>query len=99
MTLRIVDQTTEHGVSLALHGWLSAREVPTLEASAAAAACPVLIDLSQLAGADADGLRALCRVRARGGCLVGASPYIELLLETTEQYGNEGGGHESGSSR
>jgi len=56
-------------------------EVPDLETTAAKAGLPLRIDIGQLAGADAAGLRALQGLRGRGAILSGASPYIGLLLE------------------
>jgi anti-anti-sigma regulatory factor len=41
----------------------------------------VRIDLAQLAGVDAAGLRALRRLRGGGARLTGASPFVQLLLE------------------
>ncbi len=81
MTLRIVETETEHGHVVALHGWLTASEVPELERAAPAGESAVRIDLEQLAGADPAGLEALRRQQARGARLVGATRYIELLLE------------------
>jgi len=56
-------------------------EVPDLETTVAKVGLPLRIDVGQMAGADAAGLRALQRLRGRGACLIGASPYIGLLLE------------------
>jgi hypothetical protein len=39
------------------------------------------IDLGQLTGADAGGLRALRRLRSTGARFTGTSPYVALLLE------------------
>jgi hypothetical protein len=81
MTLRIVEKNTELGTEISLHGWLTACEVPELERATPGAAGAVLIDLGQLAGADPAGLEALRRQQERGAQLVGATRYIELLLE------------------
>lgn len=91
MTLRIFEQTDESEAVIALHGWLSTAEAAEVERLAAG--CrerPVRLDLSQLAGVDTEGLRALARLRAGGARLTGATPYIELLLERTAEPGEEG---------
>jgi hypothetical protein len=56
-----------------------------MEKVAAAQVLPVTVDLSQLAGVDTDGLRALRRLRGRGARLAHASPDIELMLERTRE--------------
>ena len=81
MTLRIDVLTGPGPPTVRLIGRLSVAEVPDLETTAAKAGVPLCIDLGQLAGADAAGLRALQRLRGRGASLTGASPYIGLLLE------------------
>jgi hypothetical protein len=80
MTLRILENDTELGHVISLHGWLTASEVGELERTVPASGVPV-IDLEHLAGADPEGLRALRRQQERGAHLVGATRYIELLLE------------------
>lgn len=80
MTLRIVAQTTEDEAVIVLHGWLTAAEVSEVVRVAGKGAC-LRIDLAQLAGADAAGLRALTQLREGGARLTGASRYIELLME------------------
>ena len=67
---------------MVLQGRLCVAEVAVLEKTAAEAGLPLSLDLRQLLGADADGLRALRRQRRRGVCFTGVSPYMELL-ETT----------------
>lgn len=81
MTLRIDLLAGTSPATIALHGWLSAAEVAEFERTAAEAGLPLRIDLAQLAGADAEGRRSLCRQERRGACLIGASPYIGMLLE------------------
>jgi hypothetical protein len=81
MTLRIFQEAKEHEVVIALHGWLSAAEVPEVERLAVGAERPLRIDLAQLAGVDAEGLRLLRRLRDGGARVTGASPFIELRLE------------------
>ena len=83
MTLRIVEATESHEPVIALHGWLSAAEVSEFERAAASGGRPPRIELGQLAGLDAAGARALRAQRERGALLIGASPYIALLIERT----------------
>lgn len=83
MTLRIFEECREHEDVVALHGWLSAAEVAELERVVSVHGRPLRIDLGQLAGVDADGLRALARLRERGALLCGVSPFVELMLERT----------------
>jgi ABC-type transporter Mla MlaB component len=85
MTLRIIVAVKAREAVVALHGWLSGAEVTEMEKVAAAQVLPVTVDLSQLAGVDTEGLRALRRLRGRGARLAHASPYIELMLERTRE--------------
>jgi anti-anti-sigma regulatory factor len=89
MTLRIFEEADEHEAVIALHGWLSAAEVEELTRVVAGKGRCLRIDLAQLAGVDAAGVRALRRLREGGARFTGASPYIELLLERTAP--DEGG--------
>jgi hypothetical protein len=90
MTLRIFEQATEgkggKGV-IALHGWLSAAEVSELEGLAAAHSGAVTIDLTHLAGVDAEGIKSLRRLQDRGARVAGATPFVALLLERASQSG------------
>jgi hypothetical protein len=81
MTLRIDILPGPGPPTVRLIGRLSVAEVPELETTAAKAGLPLCIDLGQLAGADAAGVRALRLLRGSGASLTGASPYIGLLLE------------------
>jgi anti-anti-sigma regulatory factor len=81
MTLRIFEEANEREAVVALHGWLSSAEVDELAKVVAGKRPCVRIDLAQLAGVDAAGLRALRRLRGSGARLTGASPFVELLLE------------------
>jgi hypothetical protein len=92
MTLRIFEENDRLGEIVALHGWLSGAEVAEFERVAATHGQGLRIDLRNLAGTDADGLRALGQLRAAGARLVGASPFIELLLERTVGPGTAGTG-------
>jgi hypothetical protein len=65
-----------------LEGWLEGEAVAELEWVVNGGSGPVRLDLSELRSADAAGLEALRALRAAGASLVGASPYIRLLLGT-----------------
>lgn len=69
-------------VSVALHGWLNEEVVGEFERECEPLGARLWLDLSQLVGADEAGLRALNRRVGAGIRLVGASPYIQLLLKS-----------------
>jgi len=81
VTLHIVCTRVEGEARIALHGRLSGPEIAELR-TACASPAPVRlrIDLENLSGASPDGILALKELRASGAHLIGASPYIELLL-------------------
>ena len=80
MALQVVCRKLESQSVVELHGWLTGPEIEEFEKACAATPQPLLIHLENLAGASPDGVLALKGQRARGARLVGASPYIELLL-------------------
>jgi hypothetical protein len=84
MTLRIDVVPDADPPTVILHGRLSVAEVAEFERAAAEAGLPLRIELGQLIAADAEGWRSLCRQKRRGASLVGASPYVGLLLESAE---------------
>jgi anti-anti-sigma regulatory factor len=65
-----------------LEGWLEAEAVAELERVISGGSGPLRLDLSELRSADTAGLAALRALRAAGTSIVGASPYIKLLLAT-----------------
>ena len=69
-------------VSVALHGWLNEEVLGEFERACEPLGTRLWLDLSHLAGADEGGLRALNQRAGLGIRLVGASPYIQLLLES-----------------
>lgn len=69
-------------VSVGLHGWLNEEVLGEFERECDPLGARAWLDLSQLVGADEAGLRALNRRAAAGIRLVGASPYIQLLLKS-----------------
>jgi hypothetical protein len=73
----------ESGIQLIrLAGWLEGEAVAELERVVSGRAEPLRLDLAELRSADPAGLTVLRALRARGAGLVGASPYIRLLLGT-----------------
>jgi hypothetical protein len=83
MTLRIDLAAGANPTTMVLQGRLSVAEVAEFEKTAAEAGFPLCLDLRQLLGADAEGLRALRRQRRRGAAFTDVSPYMKLLLEST----------------
>jgi hypothetical protein len=80
MVIRINRRETKSGVLVELHGWLSEPVIEEFESLCSSIPGPLILDVSNLAGADEPGLCALhCRIAA-GARLEGASPYIRLLL-------------------
>jgi len=77
------------GNVMELHGWLSGPEISEFKAACACRNLPLRIDLEQLAGASPDGILALREQRARGARLEGASPYIQLLLQSVNSSASE----------
>jgi hypothetical protein len=69
-------------VSVALHGWLNEDVLSEFERECEPIGARLWLDLSHLVGADEAGLRALNRRAKAGIRLVGASPYIQLLLKS-----------------
>ncbi len=65
-----------------LEGWLEGEAVAELERVIEGGSGALRLDLSELRSADKAGLTALRAHRAAGASIVGASPYIKLLLGT-----------------
>lgn len=83
MTFRITSVSGTDETILRLEGRLGARGVKDLKKAVQAAPGTVLLDLSGLQSADAEGVLALRSFAAKGAKLVGASPYIRQLLNDT----------------
>jgi hypothetical protein len=73
--------SSESGIRVVrLEGWLEGEGVAELERVINGDSGSLRLDLSELRSADAAGLAALRALRASGASIVGASPYIKLLL-------------------
>ena len=81
MEFRLTVRVQDTGTVVHADGRLSRRGVGELEALVRAASGPVTFDLTNLFSADDAGVAALRSFVGRGVQLVGASPYITLLLE------------------
>ncbi len=81
MTLKVgvIDDTRPRTV--ALHGRLDAESLAAFAGIAAGLSPGARCDLTELKSADDVGVVVLAQLRDRGVELVGASPYLELLLE------------------
>jgi len=67
--------------TVALHGRLDVESLAAFAGIAAGLAPGARCDLTELRSADDVGVVVLAHLRERGVALVGASPYLELLLE------------------
>ena len=85
MTLRIDVVAAGGAPTIVLSGWLSKAEVAEFERTVAETGLPLRIDLGQLVQADAEGRQSLCRQKRSGAVLVGASPYVGLLLDSADE--------------
>jgi hypothetical protein len=85
MTLQIVCRTNGVGGVVELHGWLGRAEVVEFHKVCASTPLPFRVDLTNLTSASVEGILALKEERAKGVRLVGASPYIALLLRDEPQ--------------
>jgi anti-anti-sigma regulatory factor len=82
VTLYIASDSDSGVRVVRLEGWLEGEAVAELERVVNEESGPLRLDLSELRSVDAAGLDALRALRAAGASLVGASPYIKLLLGT-----------------
>lgn len=83
MTFRISSVPGEEETIVRLEGSLDARAINDLTKAVQAASGNVLLDLSGLQSADAEGVPALRSFADKGAKLVGASLYIRQLLNDT----------------
>jgi len=82
MTLYIACNSDAGVRVVRIEGWLEGEAVAELERVVSGGSGPLRLDLCELRSADTAGLAALRTLRAAGASLVGASPYIRLLLES-----------------
>lgn len=80
MTLRITTTGPGPPAVLALDGRLTSDEVPELRRAVDEVGGEVTLDLAGLQFADRSGVSALRELKAHGVRIIGASPYITLLL-------------------
>ncbi len=81
MAIRITTTTEEKTTTIRLEGRLTAEAMPGLQREFELASAPVRLDLSGLISADAEGIKKLQALSAKGAELRGASAYIRQLLE------------------
>ena len=81
MDLRIVVSKKDSKTLVQVDGRLAAEGVPELEKVTRKAGPALCLDLSGLRLADDAGIVAIRHLRDSGAAIVGASPYIKLLLE------------------
>ena len=85
MALRITTTTAGTLTTLKIDGDLMREGVAELEKTCESVDGPVDLDLSELMRADAEGVQDLKKLLATGAQLLGASPYIKLLLESEKR--------------
>jgi len=91
LAFRITTSSGEDETIIRLEGSLGATGVKGLKKAAQVAHGTVLLDLSGLQSADAEGVLALQSLSAKGTKLVGASPYIRQLLNEASSRGKDDG--------
>ena len=82
MTARIMTDTEPDASVIRIEGDLRVEEIEELDRVSGEAGRPLVLDLTNLGSADAEGLRALASLMKRGAELRGASPYIQMRLES-----------------
>jgi len=80
VVIRIDSLQQGPSVVMRLAGSLAGLDVGVLRDSVARQGLPDRIDLSEVEFVDTEGARTLLDLEARGARLVGAEPYVELLL-------------------
>jgi hypothetical protein len=82
MTIYIASSSDSGTRIVRIEGWLEGEAVAELERVIDGGSGALRLDLSELRSADKAGLAALRAHRVAGALIVGASPYIKLLLGT-----------------
>ena len=80
MTLRIVMTGPDPPVTVKIEGRLTGEEAAELRRVCAGIDGWPVLDLTDLQSADREGVSVLRELRAKGVRLIGASPYIQILL-------------------
>ena len=83
MTYKITTSKNDRGTTIRLEGRLNTEAVPDLQEEVKLASAPLRLDLSGLISADAEGIKELRALSAKGAELRGASAYIRQLLDAT----------------
>lgn len=81
MTLRITAAGSGQSTTLKIDGRLTSEEVPELRLACDRVEGRLVLDLSGLQSADRQGVSVLQELRTKGVELIGASPYLQLLLD------------------
>ncbi len=85
MTVRILTETEPEATVIRIEGDLRAEVIEELDRVSGEAGGPLVLDLTNLASADAEGLRALGSLMKQGAEIRGASPYIRMRLESASE--------------
>ncbi len=83
MTIRIVTSKDDKTTTIQVEGRLNAETVPDLRGEVKLSSAPLRLDLSGLISADAEGIKELRALSAKGAELHGASAYICQLMDAT----------------
>ena len=83
MTLRIIPIGPGPPATMKLDGRLTGEAVLELRRVCEGVKGPLVLDLTDLQFADRHGVSTLRELRAQGAELIGASPYLQLLLDGT----------------
>lgn len=81
VSFRITTCADGDGTTIRVEGRLATEGLRDLRREYELAVGPVILDLSGLTSADADGLQAMLDLSAKGAKLCGASAYIRQLLD------------------
>jgi hypothetical protein len=79
--------TSGVGPSLVMRvaGSVTGRDADVLGEAVAVHGLPDRIDLSEVDSVDAEGVRAILALEARGATIVGADPYVDLILRSKKE--------------
>jgi ABC-type transporter Mla MlaB component len=81
MTLRITPAGSGPSATLKVDGRLTSEEVAELRLACDRVEGRLILDLSGLQSADRQGVSVLQELRTKGAELIGASPYLQILLD------------------